>query len=421
MLQITFCLALGLGVHSAPNSLQNEPGGGDGIRFGRSLLVLEDLDGDGHPEIAVGAPVAASTFSQGGLVLVLSGADRKVVQEWHGEQGREHFGHTLRDAGDVDGDGKADVLVGYEFGGRTEVRSGVDGSFLVAFDRSEKEVLPLGDADRDGSSDFLLVVDQMLEVRSGRDGGLLAGKLFIYEQGSIYSTGDVDGDGLSDVIVAAEKPVLWQSGRDANASLEDSRLFNPDKRVPLDQLWREQMGREKLKIVNVAPAGDLDGDRAQDILLAIQWEGDGAVLGLSLSKSAPVFEVLGRAGLGYVMRRADDLNGDGVPDVLIGENPGMFSVSLWAHSGSDGEQLWGSSWGDGGATAGLSLGVIPPRDPGEKPLVLVGSSDWMWHGVVVRNGRLRAVTADSGELTWSLDVDEVHRPGAGTGDDSVYR
>ena len=265
-------LALILPGAAMPTPEQDPPDRLRGIRFGRSLLALEDLDGDGHREIAVGAPTAEGDVFQAGLVLVLSGADRTVVQEWRGERLRKHCGHSLRSAGDVNGDGKADVLVGYEFGARTEVRSGVDGALLLAFDRLDVQVLPLGDADRDGAADFLLVSGSTMEARSGRDGSLLAGMLFIYADGSVHAAGDVDGDGLTDVILAAEEPVLWRSGRKESASLDETRLFHPGQRTALGELWPEEMERPGLEIRGVLPAGDLDGDGEPDLLLALRWE-----------------------------------------------------------------------------------------------------------------------------------------------------
>lgn len=424
MLHAACLLALFLSVSPTLARAQDAAEEMHGIRFGRSLLVLEDLDGDGRREFAVGAPTAEGDVHQAGLVLVLSGADRTVLQEWRGEKRRKHFGHTLRDAGDVNGDGKGDVLVGYEFGSRTEVRSGVDGALLLAFDRFHERVLPLGDADRDGAADFLLVWGKTMEARSGRDGSLLAGQLFIYDQGAVHSAGDLDGDGLTDVILAAEEPVLWRSGREKDASLEKTRLFSPDKRTPLAKLWPVEMERPKTKIVSIAPAGDLDGDGAPDVLLALRWGKEGAVLGLSLRHPTPLFRIPGQAGHGYALGMAGDLDGDGVGDVLLSENPeafASFQVHLLAHSGADGRQLWRTTWPDGGVSAGLSLALLPPVSPGEAPRILVGASDWNWHGTVVRNGMLRSVAGATGNELWQLGVDDVRPLGAEADDSAVYR
>lgn len=84
----------------------------NGTRFGRSVLPLCDLDGDGVPEILVGAPNADGGR---GLVLTLSGRTRKVLSTWSGPPIRSKFGHTLRAVQDVNGDGVDEVLVGLEF------------------------------------------------------------------------------------------------------------------------------------------------------------------------------------------------------------------------------------------------------------------------------------------------------------------
>ena len=415
MIAISLVLALILSCLGAPSPSPSQEHGAkwDGLRFGRSVLTLEDLDGDGQQEIAVGAPTAAGEVEQAGLILVLSGADRKVIQEWRGEPRLKHFGHNMRDAGDVNADGNHDVLVGYEFDARTEVRSGVDGTLLLAFDVSYEEVLPFGDANRDGAADFLLVRASTLEVRSGCDGSLLAGQPFIHAEGPVHSAGDLDGDGLADIVLAAEEPVLWRSGMDVNASWKDTRLFHPGKRTPLAELWPEELERPKLRIVNVAPAGDLNGDGVPDLIVATSWGEEGVVLGLSLAHPNPLFRVTGKHELGHVLSMAGDLDGDGVRDVLLGEDPNdsAFQVHLWAHSGANGDQLWHASWDDRGATSGLSLALLAPEIPGQAARILAGSSDWFWHGRVVRNGMLRSMAGATGEELWTLPIEDLDWPG----------
>jgi len=94
--------------------------------FGAEIAAAGDLDGDGHPDVAVGAPSPDKT-AQHAYVRVYSGrafvdsgapellatltddADRDGSGKPDGDEG--HFGHALEAAGDVDGDGNDDLLV----------------------------------------------------------------------------------------------------------------------------------------------------------------------------------------------------------------------------------------------------------------------------------------------------------------------
>lgn len=187
------------------------PSKDDGSRFGRAVLALSDIDGDGVRDFAVGAPTAVE---RAGRVLVLSGDDRSLLQVWVGEAGRRTFGHSLRVAGDVDGDECDDVIIGYEFGARTEIRSGKDGALLTAFDRADSEVHPFGYLDEDGRDELLLTTGQRWEIRSGLDRSLVGGLTYALEAGSFHSIGDVDGDGLADGVLIAKKTYLCRTTRE---------------------------------------------------------------------------------------------------------------------------------------------------------------------------------------------------------------
>jgi hypothetical protein len=119
-----------------------------GDRSSRALPSIHGIDKDGIPEIAVGAPTASSPDQYSGHALILSGANREILQTWRGKPRRRGFGETLRAAGDSNGDGIHDALVGYETGARTEVLSGVDGSILLSFDRSDEGVFLFGNLDQ---------------------------------------------------------------------------------------------------------------------------------------------------------------------------------------------------------------------------------------------------------------------------------
>jgi hypothetical protein len=87
--------------------LQKVRGHHDLDHFGQAVVGTGDLDGDGTPDFAVGAPAKASA----GYVQVISGKTFAVLCELRGDRERDEFGTSLA-AGDLDGDGVAELLVG---------------------------------------------------------------------------------------------------------------------------------------------------------------------------------------------------------------------------------------------------------------------------------------------------------------------
>ncbi|MEM9379360.1 MAG: hypothetical protein AAGB93_05360 [Planctomycetota bacterium] len=388
----------------------------DGSRFGRAVLALGDLDGDGIRDIAVGAPTAVD---QSGRVLVLSGADRSVLAVWEGQEGRPTFGHTLRTAGDVDGDGRDDVLVGHEFGARTEVRSGVSGKQLTAFDRRESEVHAFGDLDGDDRDDLLLTTDASWEVRCGEDGSFVAGPTFVRTEGAFHPVGDINGDGLTDGVLIGDETYLCRTTRSGAKRFLRRNPIPFERQQPIAKIWSQGLPKGAFETVRAAPAGDLDGDGSPDFVLAIRQEGRAAegpgsrfrVAALSVAEPGPPLWVVEERtdplhdledGYGYASARPGDLDGDGVDDLILARAVQVFDVRAEVRASAEGVRKWKLDDLDVGYMTGLSLATYDDHDGDGTPDILVGTSDWYWHGIVGRGGQVTLLSGKTGERLWSV-------------------
>jgi hypothetical protein len=347
-----------------------------GDRLGWSFARLSDEDGDGVPEYAIGAPYDDTLATDGGAVLVYSGATGAHLRSIHGAGSLDVVGTVIAGIADVSGDGLDDLLVGSAHRGKAEIYD-ASGQLIgtltgAASDRFGEETARVGDIDGDGIDDIAI------GAPFGSSGftHYHAGFVHFYSAATLTLIGSIRGPGAG-----------------------------------------FELGRE------IARLGDIDGDGYDDLLFGMPLanSGNGAASGQILlangSNLANFRSIDGAAKgdqFGAAVAGLADLDADGIPDYAVAATAGGASnhYRVEARSGADDHVLWSV---EGSTTAttndsGLNVTLEPGDWNGDGTLDLAGgfpsyqeldASTGTWHTIGLAIPWLSAVPiAESYGLGW---------------------
>ncbi|SEF75783.1 beta strand repeat-containing protein [Nitrosomonas ureae] len=324
--------------------------GGAFDRSGNSVSAAGDVNGDGFDDLIIGAPNAnpnggyySGSFGSSYVVfgkssgfdatMNLSDLDGSNGFRLDGEAAYDSSGSFVSNAGDVNGDGFDDVIIGAF---RAEPNGDFSGSSYVVFGRLSGFDAAMNLSGLDGSNGF------RLDGVAKRD----------FSGNSVSSAGDVNGDGFDDVIIGAHDAdpngdrsgssyVVFgrASGFDAvmNLSgLDGSNGFRLD-----GEAERDYSGS------SVSSAGDVNGDGFGDVIIGAtgadpngdrsgssyvvfgKASGFDATMNLSGLDGSNGFRLDGEAEfnfLGGSVSGAGDVNGDGFDDLIIGSSGSSYVI-----------------------------------------------------------------------------------------------
>lgn len=358
--------ALGAGLN--PAATLAFPTTGYSTRNGWSVSSAGDVNGDGYSDVIVSDwqdQIGPETSEGVALIYHGSATGLSTVPStiMEGGASNRYFGISAGTAGDVNGDGYADVLVGCLQWTNGQANEGAAFLYLgsptginssafyryepnVANARMGEWVSTAGDVNGDGISDMIIGAP-----------GLSGGRAFIYHGGtynvsttpsftrssglasaqlgtSVANAGDVNGDGYSDAIVGAPSASNGQAGE----GLAYLHYGSPTGLAPLPSVTLEVNIAGAAFGTSVASAGDVNGDGYADVVVgAPQSNGIGRAYifhgGPGGLASSPALTLSGTSGslFGTSVFKAGDHNADGYSDVLVGA-PGSDLVFVYPGS-----------------------------------------------------------------------------------------
>ena len=301
---------------------------------GTSVSDAGDINGDGIGDLIIGANWADPNGSSSGQsyvvfgsstgfssTLELSALDGSNGFKLNGVAEFDFSGGSVSGAGDINGDGFDDLIIGAPGANTDSSGKYSSGQSYVVFGSSEGFSSTLELSALDGSNGFAL---------NGRSSNDSSGR-------SVSAAGDINGDGIDDLIIgvdsAGQSYVVFGSSTGFSSTLELSALDGSNGFALNGVAEFDRSGR------SVSGAGDIDGDGIDDLIIGADGAdpngsssgqsyvvfgsstGFSGTLELSALDGSNGFKLNGVAASdwsGSSVSAAGDIDGDGIGDLIIG-------------------------------------------------------------------------------------------------------
>jgi hypothetical protein len=294
-------LYLGTGNGLGAQPVWNSEGKG-GTNFGESISNAGDLNGDGYFDVIVGASRYTNGQANEGAAFVYYGSPEGLQSApgWsmEGDQANAYFGVSVSTAGDVNRDGYADVIIGANYYDNGEANEG-------------RAFIFLGSPNGLSKTPYFIAESNQVNAFFGK---------------SVASAGDVNRDGYGDVIIGAP-------GYD-NGQVNEGRAYlylGTYMGMTQSAAWTGESNQAEANYGNsVASAGDVNGDGFADVVIGANRYDEGMsnvgkiYLHLGSTNGFSLYSDWSFTGnkldgnLGISLASAGDVNGDGFGELLVG-------------------------------------------------------------------------------------------------------